>query len=179
MGLLNSMNNFWGKIQKEVFKPKRKDKIRGGGKSLGGSKPGVVRPISITALGPIGIHLENTNDGKAIVAQSVAGSLAEKAGLQRGDVICYRGSDGDREMEYKHFIDLVKSGVRPLDFDVRRISRENSDSFSSGLTGSQAKSADSYSRKQAVIAAAEARDKKNKMKNKPISKLRELTIEEK
>lgn len=53
-------------------------------------------------------------------------------------------------------------------FDVRRV-----ESKSSAQSSSSSSSADAYARKQAMIAAAEARDKAHKQKMKPISKGKE------
>lgn len=66
---------------------------------------------------------------------------------------------------------MAKSTVRPMVFDVRRVEINVASNSNQGR-------ADTYARKQAVIAAAEARDKKNKVQKKPIGKSRELTAEE-
>jgi PUB domain len=94
----------------------------------------------------------------------VPGSQADGAGLQRGDIICFAGSNGQEEMMYNMFIELAGSNHRPLEFDIRRI--ETKVSGDSGLNTS----AEAYSRKQAVIAAAEAREKAAKKLEKPMVK---------
>lgn len=155
-------------------KKKNNNTIRGGGQSLGGSKPGTIIPISIPEHGSIGVQLENTREGSAIVAKVMDGSTASKAGLKRGDVICHSQTNGTKEMAYRQFLDMAKSDSRPLIFDVRRV--ESGVGHGSGSGGMRA---DSYAKRQAVIAAAMARDKENKQKKKPISKLsKELTPEE-
>jgi hypothetical protein len=99
----------------------------------------------------------------------VTGSQAEAAGIQRGDILCRAGTNGEEEMIYSEFLALAASVERPLVFDVRRIeSNANKDS--------EQTSAESYARKQAVIAAAEAREKAHKVKTKPISKAKESNL---
>ena len=103
----------------------------------------------------------------------VAGSQAEAAGIQRGDILCYAGTNGEEEIMYNEFLALAASAERPLVFDVRRVESKaaKSDAGSKPAaksTGSS--SAEAYARKQAVIAAAEARDKAHKAKTKPIAK---------
>jgi hypothetical protein len=100
-------------------------------------------------------------------------SQAESAGLRRGDIVCHPGSNGEQEMRYDQFVSMAKSALRPLRFDVRRIessilSGGGGDGRPDGGKGRG--SADAYARKQAVIAAAEARDAKHKATQKPIPK---------
>lgn len=137
----------------------------GQGQSLGGnSQPGQVIPIVFGELGPLGIQLEKRSDREtAIVGNIVPGSQAEAAGLQRGDVLCFAGSNGGEEILYDMFLELAKSPQRPLCFEVRRINVILS-------KPSQSKSADDFARRQAVIAAAEQREKEHKKKQKPIPK---------
>ena len=52
--------------------------------------------------------------GTAIVNQVVPGGQAEAAGMKRGDVLCYAGSNGQDEMMYDMFLELAKSEQRPL-----------------------------------------------------------------
>jgi flagellar basal body rod protein FlgC len=66
---------------------------------------------------------------------------------------------------YDVFIDLAKSPQRPLTFDIRRIETKTAPT-----TTSQS-SADAYTRKQAMIAAAEAREKAAKARGKPVRKV--------
>ncbi len=168
------MKGLFGKIQKdfEALGGKKKQQNRGGGQSLGGSKPGTVISISIAAPGSIGVQLENTKEGAAIIGKVMEGSSAESAGLKRGDVVCHSQTDGKREMVYRQFLEMCKSNQRPLTFDVRRV--ENG----TVLNGDNIR-ADAYAKRQAVIAAAMARDKQSKQKKKPISKFKELSMEEK
>lgn len=58
---------------------------------------------------------------------------------------------------------MAKSGQRPVVFDVRRIQTKTA-----GTTNTR--SADAFAKKQAVIAAAEAREKAHKAKSKPVPK---------
>ena len=52
--------------------------------------------------------------GTAIVATVIEGSQAEAAGIQRGDALCYAGSNGQEEIMYDLFLELAKSNQRPL-----------------------------------------------------------------
>lgn len=99
----------------------------------------------------------------------VAGSQAERAGLQRGDIICLAGTEGEEEIMYKMFIDMAASPQRPLVFDIRRV--ESSTGSSAGGGGKSSNStAEAFARKQAVIAAAEKREKARKALEKPTKK---------
>ncbi|KAL3794336.1 hypothetical protein ACHAW5_009896 [Stephanodiscus triporus] len=145
---------------------------RGGGQSLGGSKPGVVLPISLDRPGPLGLEVEKSKSVQAfaIVAAIVPKSQAERAGLRRGDIVCHPGSNGEQEIRYDQFVSMAKSASRPLRFDVRRIESSVLSGGDGRPDGGGRGSADAYARKQAVIAAAEARDAKRKATQKPIPK---------
>ena len=115
--------------------------------------------------------------GTSIVSMVVEGSQAADAGLQRGDILCYADSDGKSEIMYDDFLALANSGQRPVVFDVRRIEIKtgkkaggSNTTTTNNSSKSKPQSADAFARKQAVIAAAEARDKAHKAKQKPISK---------
>ncbi|KAL7541483.1 hypothetical protein ACHAXR_010962 [Thalassiosira sp. AJA248-18] len=145
---------------------------RGGGQSLGGMKPGKVFSVSLDKPGPFGIEVEKrkTSQATAIVSAIVPNGQADMAGLKRGDIVCHPRTNGEEEYRYDQFLAMAKSGRRPLRFDVRRI-ESSIVSGGDGRTGSKSRaSADSYARKQAVIAAAEAREAKHKAKQKPIPK---------
>ena len=90
--------------------------FHGQGQSLGGSKPGTVIPISLARPGPLGVRVEKrpNSEGTAIVNEVVPGSQAEEAGMKRGDILCFAGSDGQEEMMYDMFLELAKSPQRPL-----------------------------------------------------------------
>lgn len=158
-------------------KPNKTTNSRGGGQSLGGTKPGRVLSVSLDQPGPLGMEVEKrkTSQATAIIAAIVPNGQAEKAGLKRGDIVCHSQSNGEEEIRYDQFIAVAKSGRRPLRFDVRRI-ESSVLSGGDGRTGSTNTgtggrvTADSFARKQAVIAAAEARDAKHKAKQKPIRK---------
>ena len=94
----------------------------------------------------------------------VPGSQADREGVQRGDIICYAGTNGEEEIMYDVFIQLAASNQRPLVFDIRRIETK------SPVTKANNASAESFALKQAVIAAAEAREKAAKMRDKPLPK---------
>jgi hypothetical protein len=95
----------------------------------------------------------------------VPGGQAERAGLQRGDILYWHGQD--EEISYDQFIQLAGSDMRPLEFDIRRIKTKAPPSSSATQTK---ETAEAYQRKQAMIAAAEAREKAAKQWNKPIPK---------
>lgn len=92
----------------------------------------------------------------------VPGGQAELAGLQRGDILYWKGQD--KEISYNEFIHMAASNTRPLLLDVRRIHTKAPDSIATNH------SAEVYQRKKAVIAAAEAREKAAKQWIKPIQK---------
>jgi hypothetical protein len=144
-----------------------------GGQSLGGSRPGLVLSICLDQPGPLGIQVEKSksNQAFAVVSACVPKSQAERAGLKLGDIVCYSGTNGEREIPYDKFVASAKSGSRPLKFDVRRI---ESSVLSGG--GGGGGSADAFARKQAMIAAAEARDAKHKATQKAIPKTEKRTF---
>lgn len=148
-------------------KPKRFQ--GGGGQALGGTLPGIVIPVELHEEGSLGLKVERrpNSQGTAIVSMVVENSQSERAGLKRGDVLCFAGSNGQEEMMYDMFIELAKSNQRPMCFEVRRIKTGKKkdpvpDAASAGDNSS--KSAEAYRRKQAMIAAAEQREKKNRQK---------------
>jgi hypothetical protein len=98
----------------------------------------------------------------------VEGGQAEAAGIERGDILCYAGTNGEKEIMYDQFLALAASDQRPLVFDVRRIE--------STVKKDEDTTAESFSRKQAVIAAAEARERAHKQKIKPIPKGKESNL---
>ena len=136
-----------------------------GGQSLGGSKPGRLISISLSQPGALGVEVEKRKDASqsAIVASVIPDSQAEKAGLKRGDIVCH--ADSDREFSYNEFLKVAKSGARPLRFNVRRME--------STLVQDGKGSADAMHRKQAMIAAAEAREAKHRAFVKPVPKYTE------
>lgn len=62
------------------------------------------------------------------------------------------------------FIEMAKNPARPLVFDVRRIT-------TSATQNDVNRSAEAYNRKQAMIAAAEAREKAAKTRERPVKKV--------
>ena len=66
------------------------------------------------------------------ITQVNVGSQAERAGLVRGDIITYPGTNGQVPIPYEFFLNLAKSSCRPVIFDaVRRDPRSSSKSSSS------------------------------------------------
>ena len=162
------INEALGKI--DLFNNNKQNKnARGGGARLGGTLPGRVISISLGESGALGIEVEKRKNSEktAIISRVIAGNQAERAGLQRGDIVCHVG--GQEEYPYKQFVALAKSGKRPLRFDIRRIESSvlNGNNNKSTTNSGKKVSADAQLRKQAVIAAAEAREAKFKAKTAP------------
>ena len=113
----NPLANLGKSIQKNFNQAIGQPNNFGGqGQSLGGSKPGVVIEIILSNPGPIGVRVErrSTASASAIVNHVIPQSQAEKAGLKRGDVICFAGSNGQDEMQYDMFLQIAKSTQRPI-----------------------------------------------------------------
>jgi PUB domain len=144
--------------------------FKGSGEALGGKAPGKIIAVQLNDAGPLGIKVEKRpGSNTAIVAGVVPDSQAANAGLQRGDVLCFQGSNGTEEILYDMFFELAKSNQRPLCFEVRRVQSKAAAAASSSSSTSST-SADAFARKQAMIAAAEKRERAHKAKEKPMSK---------
>lgn len=111
----DNKNNPLASALARMSKPGQKS-FQGQGQSLGGSKPGDVIAITLDQPGPLGVRVEKKSNtsASAIVNQVVPGSQAEAAGLQRGDILCFAGSNGQEEIMYDMFLQLAQSGQRPL-----------------------------------------------------------------
>jgi len=120
--------------------------------------------------GTLGVRVEkrSNNSASAIVSNVVEGSQAEASGLRRGDVLCFAGSDGQDEIPYEMFLQIARSKDRPIQLEARRF-----DAKTSAASGG---SADAESRKQAMIAAAEAREKKHKSQTKTVKHVTKSTL---
>jgi len=153
-------------------------KFQGAGQSLGGSKPGTVISIILPEAGPLGVRVEKRSNSEktAIVHEVVAGGQAEKAGMLRGDVLCFAGSNGQEEIMYDMFLDLARSNQRPIELEVRRISTSLEKKKAPSATSGAGKSADAEARRKAVIAAAEAREKAHKIRSKPMKQVTKSTL---
>jgi hypothetical protein len=149
-------------------------KFSGPGQSLGGTLPGKVIAVELTEAGSLGIKLEKRPNGSCVVALVIPNSQADRFGLERGDILCFAGSNGAEEIQYDMFLQLAASDQRPVCFEVRRIQTKKDVVVS---TASKSKSADEHARKQAVIAAAEAREKAHVKKQKPMAR-KTLSTEE-
>ncbi|KAG7372586.1 PUB domain containing protein [Nitzschia inconspicua] len=157
--------------------------FQGQGKSLGGSKPGEFITVTLSQPGPLGVRVErksNTN-ASAIVNEVIPGSQAEAAGLQRGDILCFAGTNGQDEIMYDMFLQLAQSGQRPLHLEARRMTATTMASANSKPAAAAAssgfQSADAELRRQAMIAAAEAREKAHRSKTKTIKHVTKSTLE--
>jgi len=172
------------KIENNTNKLKRagSKKYKGGGQSLGGSKPGEILSIQLSEPGSIGMKIERSNANRktAIVSEVFEGTQASVAGLERGDILCLEGTDGEEEMTYDMFLDMAKNPHRPLVFDVRRITTKTTISMpeQKGWRGGGGASAEAYSRKQAMVAAAEAREKVAKKRERGMTKKKATTKEQ-
>mmetsp|Transcript_23570 Transcript_23570/g.44830 ORF Transcript_23570/g.44830 Transcript_23570/m.44830 type:complete len:403 (-) Transcript_23570:2087-3295(-) len=175
------MSNFFDR-----FKPKKKGSgggfslnlpgmkktFQGSGQSLGGSKPGKVIDVQLDKPGSLGIKIEKRpGTNSAIVSMVVEGSQAAEAGLRRGDILCFQGSNGQEEILYDMFRELAASDQRPLCFEVRRVETKATKTGEPGPGGDGKASAEAYARKQAMIAAAEKREKAANARMKPIPKV--------
>lgn len=90
--------------------------FHGAGQSLGGSKPGTVISIALTEPGPLGVRVERrpNSEGTAIVHSIVEGGQSDRAGLKRGDILCFAGTNGQDEIMYDMFLEMAKSTQRPI-----------------------------------------------------------------
>jgi hypothetical protein len=149
--------------------------FQGEGQSLGGnSRPGKVIEVTLAQPGPLGIAIEKRpGTPSAIVGRVVPGSQAAAAGLQRGDILCFQGSDGTEEILYDMFRELAASDQRPLCFQVRRVETKQG---GAPVAGATQLSAEAYARKQAMIAAAEKREKAAKSRLKPLPKASQKSL---
>ncbi|CAJ1968187.1 unnamed protein product [Cylindrotheca closterium] len=153
-------------------------KFHGGGQALGGSQPGTVHSISLPEPGPLGVRVEKRSNSEktAIVHEIVPGGQAEKAGMLRGDILCFAGSNGQEEIMYDMFLDMARSDQRPIELEVRRISTSLEKKQAAARSSGAGKSADAEARRKAVIAAAEAREKAHKIKSKPMKQVTKSTL---
>lgn len=181
----NNNNPIAGWFNKVVNSSNTPSSFSGTGQSLGGALPGAVIPITLSDAGPLGIRLEKsastssssstTTSGasasKAIVAEVVPDSQAAAAGLARGDVLCFAGSNGREEIPYEIFLELAASSQRPICFEVRRVpsTKQKPTPAAAAFNSGGPTSAEAYARKQAVIAAAEKRESEANKWNKKIS----------
>jgi hypothetical protein len=145
----------------------------GTGQSLGGNvKPGIVIPITLSEIGPLGIKIEKSSTNTAIVSLVVENTQAAAANIQRGDILCFANTNGTEEIDYDMFLELARSTQRPLCFEIRRIvapsssksKNTTSSNNSNKINASTELSAEAFARKQAMIAAAEKREKDHQKK---------------
>jgi len=115
------------------------------------------------SFAPSKIERSNANRKTAIIAQVFEGTQAHYAGLERGDIVCLAGTQGEEELPYDLFLEMAKSPDRPLVFDIRRIT-------TAAAQKDVNRSAEAYNRKQAMIAAAETRERAAKAREKPVKK---------
>eukprot|EP00518_Triparma_eleuthera_P022231 CAMPEP_0197545074 /NCGR_PEP_ID=MMETSP1320-20131121/266_1 /TAXON_ID=91990 /ORGANISM="Bolidomonas sp., Strain RCC2347" /LENGTH=314 /DNA_ID=CAMNT_0043104551 /DNA_START=188 /DNA_END=1128 /DNA_ORIENTATION=- len=143
-----------------------KKSFKGSGQSLGGSRPGSTIPVIFCESGPLGMTIEKTESGSAVVARVEPGGAAEEAGVRRGDVVCWSGGG---EAEFEQFMAVVRSGERPLEIDIKRI-------VVKAATNVQSSSAAEEQRRLAVMAAASERQKKAVRSQKPVPKTRPIDL---
>jgi len=79
-----------------------------------------VLSISLSQPGSLGCMIEKKSGEYTRITSVAAGSLAAQAGLQRGDIITYPGTNGAVPIPYDFFLGLAKSTARPIVFDIRR-----------------------------------------------------------
>lgn len=149
----------------------------GTGQSLGGNvKPGIVIAVTLSETGPLGIQIERSSTNTAIVSSVVPDTQAAAAGIQRGDILCFAETNGTEEINYEMFLELARSDQRPLCFEIRRIvapstskGKGSSTTTTTSIHGTKVNtstqlSAEAFARKQAMIAAAEKREKDHQKK---------------
>lgn len=189
----NRLANFGKSIQKNFNQAtgNQPNTFHGQGQSLGGSEPGDVIEIILPHPGPLGVRVEkrSNNSASAIVNQVVPNSQAEAAGLKRGDVICFAGSNGQNEVQFDMFLQIAKSTQRPIHLEARRFQESKKKAASSSVMASAASStsagggrgngnglsADAEARRKAMIDAAVAREKAHKKKTKTIKYVTKTT----
>jgi len=161
-----------------IFQPKEKQKQQkphnyyGGGVALGTNENKIPTGFKIVQLelkqcntDSVGIYVEKSDKHTAIVSKVIPGSPGDEAGFMRGDVICFPGSQGAEEMNYDQFVIMLKErNMHALHFEVKRVVESSADA---------GRSADAFVKRQAMIAAAEERNKKNKPKPTPKQKEKE------
>lgn len=150
-------------------------KFSGEGHTLGGShRMGEIIPICLSESGPLGMKVEKSTQQKAIVSDVIENSQASRAGLRRGDIICFPHSNGAEEMLFDQFMAIAKSDRRPFKFDIRRVAT----TAGAGMVGrggpnhnnripNKRSSAEDYAKKQAMMRALDAREKAHKKKTAP------------
>jgi len=90
------------------------------------SETKIVPTVTLSQPGALGCRIENaapnaTMDNAHVrITAVVAGSQAAKAGLQRGDIITYPGSNGRVAIPYDFFFSMAQGTARPVVFDIRR-----------------------------------------------------------
>mmetsp|Transcript_33564 Transcript_33564/g.37690 ORF Transcript_33564/g.37690 Transcript_33564/m.37690 type:complete len:442 (-) Transcript_33564:339-1664(-) len=163
----NRLANLGKSLQKNFTGGQQHNTFHGQGQSLGGSKPGDVIDIILSNPGPLGVRVEkrSNNNASAIVNQVVPGSQAEAAGLRRGDVLCFSGSEGQHEVQFDMFLQIAASTQRPIHLEARRF--QESTKKAAASTGGSG-SADAEARRKAMIEAAVAREKAHNKKTKKI-----------
>jgi hypothetical protein len=106
------------------------------------SAPSNVFSVVLNKPGYLGMEMEHhkTTDS-VIVANVKRKSQADKAGLQRGDIVVgFRSADRPDGMSYAQFIDAARRGVRPLVLDLTRVDPE--------LVGSSSRRTGFFKKKQ-------------------------------
>ena len=145
-----------------IFQPKSYNHY-GGGVALGTNESKIPTGFKIVQLelkqsntDAVGIYVEKNEKNSAIVSKVIPNSPGDDAGFMRGDVICFPGSQGAEEMNYDQFVIMLKErNMHALHFEVKRVVESSADA---------GRSADAFVKRQAMIAAAEERNKKNKPK---------------
>ena len=82
--------------------------------------------VTLTQPGALGCRIEKAaptdtmNNEHVRITAVVAGSQAAEAGLQRGDIITYPGTNGAVPIPYDFFFSMAQGPTRPVCFDIRR-----------------------------------------------------------
>jgi hypothetical protein len=87
------------------------------------SHPSNIFSVVLDQPSSLGIEMEHHKSSDSVIISYVRKrSQADKAGLQRGDIVVnFRSIENPDGMPYAQFIALAKKGTRPLVLDVTRV----------------------------------------------------------
>merc|ERR1712232_5458 len=99
----------------------RKNKITGksGSLELPINQQNAFRSLTLNDYRALGIKVEKSSYGYAIIAEIVPGSRAESSGSQKGDLFCQNDKNVGTIMSYTQFLQLLSLSGRPLTLTVR------------------------------------------------------------
>lgn len=112
------MNNFITKIRSGDGK----NKCIGKTNSLESSiiQENAFRSVTFSDYRALGMKVEKSSHGHAIITDIIPGSRAESSGLQKGDLLCQNDTNFGVILSYMQFLQLLSSSVRSLTLTVRQ-----------------------------------------------------------